>query len=762
MHLFATHFGTYEVGFGANGKPLLMPFRHDPDPSQMGLGYLALADHPERIRAPMVRRSWLENGPLAGMGVGRGREEFVAVDWDAAAGLVADELRRVRSTYGNQAIFGGSYGWASAGRFHHAQSQLKRLLNLAGGFTSSVNSYSYGAAGVLLPHILGSDYKDACDTAPSWNDIAENCELLVGFGGFRLTNAQVEAGGTGSHRAGEWLRRCQERGVRIVVFSPVASDAPPGPNVRHIPLRPNTDVAVMIGMCHTLLDEGLFDCEFLKRCTTGFGEFESYLIGEKDGIAKDAAWASAISGVPADTIIEIAEDLHDYRSLINVAWSLQRARFGEQPFWGAIALASMTGHVGRKGCGFAFGLTAVNSVGQPVHRLKGPAFDQGKNPVRHFIPVARITELLENPGGRIDYDGRVLELPDIRLLWWAGGNPFHHHQDLNRLAEAFRRPETVIVTENMWTATAKMADIVLPSAFPFERDDVVASSRDNWLVYSRRVMEPPEGVLADHEAYCLIADKLGCREAFDENRCIDDWLAHIYEGYRERYPELPDFPSFRSRGFAVLDEGEEAPAPADHFQSFRDNPEAVPLKTPSGRIEIASGTIGSFGYPDIGRHPAWMEPEEWLGAPLASQYRFHLLSPQPAHRLHGQLEYGPASQGAKLKGCERVTLSALDAKELAVEDGDLCELYNERGRVIAAVTIDEGVMPGVAVLPTGGWFRPDGDGVDHGGNPNTLTPITAASRLSQATAPNSCLASIRAWRGPGPEQQHEDLMHGPD
>ncbi|MGF9566426.1 molybdopterin-dependent oxidoreductase [Neorhizobium sp. JUb45] len=746
MHLFATHFGTYEVGADANGKPCLLPFRHDPDPSQMGLGYLALADHPERVRTPMIRKSWLENGPLAGTGRLRGDDEFVSVSWDEAADLIAGEVRRVSSIHGNQAIFGGSYGWASAGRFHHAQSQLKRLLNLAGGFTSSVNTYSYGAAGVLLPHVLGADYKDACDTSPSWNDVADHCRMLVAFGGFRLSNAQVEAGGTGSHRATEWLKRCQQKGVEIVVFSPAGSDAPPGDNVRHIPLRPNTDAAVMLGMCHTLLTQGLFDCAFLRRCTVGFSELETYLIGEIDGIPKDAKWASRISGVPARTIIEIAENLHDMPSLINVAWSLQRAQFGEQPFWAAIALACMAGHVGKAGCGFAFGLTAVNSVGQPVRRLKGPAFEQGRNPVEHYIPVARITELLENPGGTIDYDGQVLSLPDIRLIWWAGGNPFHHHQDLNRLRDAFRRPETIIVAEPMWTATAKMADIVLPSAFPFERDDIAASSRDNWLVYSRRAMEPLGGILSDHEFYCLVADRLGCRAQFDGGLTTDEWLAKIYEGYRDRYPELPDFQRFRLRGFAALDEGEDAPAPADHFRRFVGDPDAAPLKTPSGRIEIGSAAIAAFGYGDMPGHPVWMPPAEWLGAPLSAKHGLHLLSPQPAHRLHGQLEYGPASQNAKRHGAEQFSLSTADATRLGLGDGDLCEIYNDRGRAIAALAIDAGLMPGVAVLAAGGWFSPDAEGLDHGGNPNTLTDIAPASTLSQATAPNSCLVSVRLWR----------------
>lgn len=746
MHLFATHFGTYEVQNDKDGKPRLLPFRHDPDPSGVGLGYLELANHPERVLSPMVRQSWLEKGPLAGTGDLRGKEEFVPVSWQEASSLVSDELRRVQAQYGGSAIFGGSYGWASAGRFHHAQSQLKRLLNLVGGFTSSVNTYSYGAAGVLLPHILGTNFRDACDTAPSWNDISENCQLIVGFGGFRLTNAQVEAGGTGSHRAVGWLEASQTNGVRIVVLSPAKSDCPVGENVTHIPLRPNTDVAVILALCHTLLVNKTLDQSFLNRCTVGFAAFERYLSGETDGVAKDAAWASVISGVPQDVIINLACALVGNRSLINVAWSLQRARYGEQPFWAAIALACMSGHVGKRGCGFAFGLTSVNSVGQPIRRLRGPSLDQGKNPVRHYIPVARLTELLEGSSSPLAYNGLELDLPDIRLVWWAGGNPFHHHQDLNRLANAFRRPETVIVTESMWTSTAKMADVVLPVAFPFERDDVAASSRDNWIVYSRRVVSPPPNVLSDHEAYCLIAKELSCLKAFNADLTVDQWVARLYDDYRDLYPELPDYESFCSRGYAVLDEGEDAPSPADHFRRFVDDPISAPLGTPSGLIEISS-SIGSFAYPDIGAHPEWREPEEWLGSALAGKHAFHLLSPQPAHRLHSQLEYGPVSQNAKLKGYERFALSSADAERLNLFEGDICEIYNDRGRVLAALTVTTDLLPNVAVLPAGGWYRPDEQGLDRGGNANTLTSTTPASHLSQATAPNSCLVSIRRWDG---------------
>ncbi|QMV02084.1 molybdopterin-dependent oxidoreductase [Devosia sp. D6-9] len=740
MHLFASHLGTFEVEHDAAGQPSLRPFRLDPDPSPVGMAYLDLARHPSRILSPMVRRSWLEAPTDPTTRRGRGFDDYVAVSWDEAARLVADALARTRDRLGNEGVFGGSYGWASAGRFHHAQSQLKRFLNLTGGFTSAVNTYSYGAAGVLLPHVLGADYKDACDTAPSWSDIAASCRLLVGFGGFRLSNAQVEAGGTGSHRAAPALRDYVGNGGRMVVFSPSAADAPEG--AEHHFLRPNTDTAVMLGLCHTLLVRGRADHDFLARCTTGFEPFARYLLGEDDGAPKSAAWASAISGVPEAVITGLALELADTPSLINLSWSLQRARFGEQPYWATIALASMAGHVGERGCGFAFGLTAVNSVGQPVRRLKGPSFEQGRNPVGHYIPVARITELLEGEHRTIAYNGRILPLPKIGLVWWAGGNPFHHHQDLGRLARAFRNPETVIVTDSAWTATARHADIVLPAALPFERNDIAASSRDNWLVYSRQVLPPPDNVLTDHDGLRRIARVMGLDEDFSEGRSEAEWVAYLYDGYRTRYPELPPAETFFVEGYAGLDIDATAPAPADHFRAFVTDPAARPLRTPSGLIELFSETVAGFDYADHPGYPSWMQPEECLLSPLAKKHGFHLLSPQPSTRLHSQLHGAGPSQSAKRDGLERVEINPGDAAALGLAEGDVAEIYNERGRILASVALAPHLMQRVLVLPTGGWFDPV-DGVDRGGNPNTLTAIRPTSTLAQATAPNSCLVSIR-------------------
>src|SRR6218665_3105869 len=110
------------------------------------------------------------------------------------------------------------------------------------------------------------------------------------------------------------------------------------------------------------------------------------------------------------------------------------------------------------GGGIGYGYGSLGGVGAPIAMAKSPALPALRKPNAPFIPVARIADLLLHPGDSFTYEGKVLRYPDTRLVYWAGGNPFHHHQDLNRLRRAWARPETIIVQEPMWTATARRAD----------------------------------------------------------------------------------------------------------------------------------------------------------------------------------------------------------------------------------------------------------------------------------------------------------------
>jgi len=215
-----------------------------------------------------------------------------------------------------------------------------------------------------------------------------------------------------------------------------------------------------------------------------------YLTGEADGQPKDATWAAAITDVPAETIRALASQMAAARTMLTASWSLQRADHGEQPYWALVLLAACLGQIGLPGGGFGFGYGSGASLAEPPLLFPGPTMPALPNPARLAIPAARIADCLLNPGARYDYDGKSATYPDIRLVYWAGGNPFHHHQDLNRLRRAWQRPETIIVHEPWWTATARHADIVLPATTSLERNDIGGSPRDRFVIAMHKAIDP--------------------------------------------------------------------------------------------------------------------------------------------------------------------------------------------------------------------------------------------------------------------------------
>src|SRR3546814_16435914 len=96
------------------------------------------------------------------------------------------------------------------------------------------------------------------------------------------------------------------------------------------------------------------------------------------------------------------------RCMLNMAWSLQRAHHGEQPYWALVALASLLGQIGMPGGGFGVCYGAENLMGSPYRRMRGPTLSQGVNSVTDFIPVARIADMLLNPGGYYSYRGEKI------------------------------------------------------------------------------------------------------------------------------------------------------------------------------------------------------------------------------------------------------------------------------------------------------------------------------------------------------------------
>ncbi|NKT42587.1 molybdopterin guanine dinucleotide-containing S/N-oxide reductase [Prescottella equi] len=742
------HWGMFDVESADGDVSAVHPYAGDADPSPI-LGNLpGSVRHRARITGPAVRRGWLESGP--GPSEVRGADEFVAVSWDELTELLARELRRIVARHGNRAIFGGSYGWASAGRFHHAQSQVHRFLNMLGGYTRSVHTYSLGATGVIMPRVVGTHWK-LFARSTNWDVIAANTDLMVCFGGVPLKNTAVNGGGTSEHPTRGALDRLRDRGGEVVSISPLRDDL--HGRCDWIAPVPGTDVAIMLGLAHVLASEGLHDKDFLDRYCVGYVRFESYLLGIDDGVPKTPEWASALSGVPAEQIRTLARRMAAGRTMLTVTWSLQRVRYGEQAPWMGVTLAAMLGQIGLPGGGFGHGYGSMNEPGLAPVPYPLPTLFQGSNPVPDFIPVAAIADLLLHPGEEFDFDGRRLTFPDTRLVYWAGGNPFHHHQDLARLRRALARPDTIVVHEPYWTPMARHADIVVPSTTSLERNDLACTRNDPLLVAMHAAAPRYADARDDYDTFAALAHRLGFGERFTEGRTAQQWIEHLYEQWRgfvltdPAHVEAPAFDEFWRRGFVRMrtEDG------LSLFSDFRDDPERNPLTTPSGRIEIFSADIDGFGYDDCAGHPRWFEPDEWLGGPRAQRFPLHLIANQPRTRLHGQLDHGGTSQASKIRGREPIRLHPADAADRGLAAGEVVRVFNDRGACLAGVVLDDGVRRGVVQLSTGAWYDPldpsDPNSMCVHGNPNVLTADVGSSRLAHGCTGQHVLVEVERFDG---------------
>jgi trimethylamine-N-oxide reductase (cytochrome c) len=189
--------------------------------------------------------------------------------------------------------------------------------------------------------------------------------------------------------------------------------------------------------------------------------------------------------------------------------------------------------------------------------------------------------------------------------------------------------------------------------------------------------------------------------------------------------------------------------------AFYDDPEGNPLHTVSGKIEMFCRTIADLKLDDCPGMPVWLEPAEYLGN--AEDGQLHVVSPHPWFRLHSQMDQSARLRELyKVQGREPVRVNTEDAAARGIEDGDLVELYNDRGTVIAGAVVSDDIMPGVVSIYEGCWPSLDSKGRCNSGLVNFVTSTQRASGLSNATSANTCVVSMRKCVDPeGPNQAYE-------
>lgn len=644
---------------------------------------------PERVIFPMKR-------------VGaRGEGKFERITWDEALDTVARELIRVRDTYGSASIL----YMRGAGDINqlHTTRHFHRLLCRLGGYSSVWGAMSFQGGVFSAQTTYGSTY-----TGNSRDDLL-NSRLIILWG----WNPASTFGGTNTMW---YLVRAKEAGTKIICVDPRFTATAATIADQWIPIRPSTDAAMLIAMAYTIIQENLQDQAFLDKYTVGFERFKDYVLGTEDGQPKTPAWAEAITGVPADTIISLARMYATTRPAALMAGiSPGRSAYGEQYHRAASTLAAMTGNVGIHG-GDAAGRAWESGNWYPYKMKYGYAYrpEDGSNPVMKTKAIGLHQDYVATEVHKV-------YLPDFIMKGKAGGYPtdiklaFIHNRNyvnqcpnINKIVEALKKLEFIVITEQFMTATAKFADIILPTATFLERNDLDFGVGTPYYGFVNKVIEPLGECKSHLEVARGLASHLGITDFGDETE--EELLRkEVAES------EIPDYEEFKEKGIYRLKLSE----PYVAFKKQIEDPVKNPFKTPSGKIEIYSQALADLNDPEKPAVPKYIEAWESRNDPLAKKYPLQLITTHFKRRVHTQgNDYIPWL--AELEP-QAVLINSADAEARGISNGDKVRVFNDRGEIVILAKVTEMIMPGVVEIPEGAWYRPDEKGMDWGGNPNVLT-----------------------------------------
>ncbi|KHT44856.1 trimethylamine-N-oxide reductase TorA [Vibrio sinaloensis] len=764
-----SHWGAFRAHIYAGKVQEIKPLELDKNPTEMLNGIKGIIYSPSRVRYPMVRLDWLKKHKYSADT--RGDNRFIRVTWDEALDLFYRELERVQKDYGPWALHAGQTGWNQTGAFNNCTAHMQRAVGMHGNFITKVGDYSTGAGQTILPYVLGSTEVYAQGT--SWSEILENADNIVLWANDPVKNLQV-GWNCETHESFDYLAQLKEKvakgEINVLSVDPVKNKTQRYLENDHLYINPMTDVAFMLAVAHVLYNEDLYDKKFIETYCLGFDEFIQYVQGEtKDKVVKTPEWAAEICGVKADKIREFARMLVSGRTQILMGWCIQRQEHGEQPYWAAAVIAAMVGQIGLPGGGISYG-HHYSSIGVPSTGFAGPGgfprnLDQGMKPkwdnndfngYSRTIPVARWIDCLLEPGKEIRYNGGKVKLPDFKMMVISGNNPWHHHQDRNRMKKAFKKLQTVVTVEFAWTATCRFSDIVLPACTQWERNDidVYGSYSSKGLIAMHRLVDPLFQSKPDFQIMSELTQRFGRRDEYTRGMSEMEWIQSLYNDCRAANKgkfEMPEFNEFWEK--SVLDFGQGKPWV--RHADFRLDPEINPLGTPSGFIEITSRKIGRYGYEHCQEHPMWFEKSERShGGPGSDKHPYWLQSCHPDKRLHSQMcESEEFRATYAVQGREPVYINPVDAKAKGIKDGDLVRVFNDRGQLLAGAVVTDSYPRGVIRIEEGAWYGPLNEkegAICTYGDPNTLTQDIGSSELAQATSANTCIVDFEKFTGKVP------------
>ncbi|WP_110876076.1 dimethylsulfoxide reductase subunit A [Franconibacter helveticus] len=697
--------------------------------------------NPDRLKYPMKR-------------VGkRGEGKFVRISWEEAFDTLAGEMQRIIKTYGNESIYlnygTGTLGGTMTRSWPPGKTLIARLMNCCGGYLNHYGDYSTAQIAAGLNYTYGGW---AEGNSPS--DI-ENSQLVVLFGN-NPGETRMSGGGVTYY-----LEQAREKSnARMIIIDPRYTDTGAGREDEWIPIRPGTDAALVSALAWVMITENLVDQAFLDNYCVGYDEktlpadapanahYKAYILGQgDDGVAKTPEWASRITGIPVDRIVKLAREIAGAKpAFIAQGWGPQRHSNGELVSRAIAMLPILTGNVGINGGNSG---AREGAYAMPFERM--PTLD---NPVQTSISMFMWTDAIERGAEmtalRDGVRGKAkLDVP-IKMIWnYAGNCLINQHSQINRTHEILQdetKCELIVVIDNHMTSSAKYADLLLPDCTASEQMDFALDAscgNMDYVIFADQAIKPRFECKTIYEMTREIAKRMGVEQRFTEGRTQEGWLRHLYEQSRKAIPELPDFDTFRQQGiFKKRD-------PDGHYvayKAFRDNPQANPLTTPSGKIEIYSSQLAEIaGSWELAKEdvihplPVYSPGFEHHDDPLREKYPLQLTGfhyKARAHSTYGNVDVLKAA-------CrQEMWINPLDAKPRGIANGDTVRIFNDRGEVRIDVKVTPRILPGVVALGEGAWYDPDSEKVDRAGCINVLT-TQRPSPLAKGNPSHSNLVQVQ-------------------
>ncbi len=758
----------------------------------LSLSYKKRIYSKNRILHPLKREDWDPKGERNAQN--RGTSKYVQISWDEALDIAASEIKRIQDEYGPQAIMAQCDGHGESKVIHASHGCQSNLLNLLGGYTlqarqpDSWEGWYWGAKHVWGMEPVGKQVNQQ----NMIKDIAENGDAVVYCG----CDPESTPWGWGGQQASRLMYWFDEIGIQSIFISPDLNHAGACHPGTWIPVLPNTDAALWLGVAYTWLVEGTYDKEYLETHAIGFDWFERYLLGGEDGIPKTPKWAEGKCGVPSYTIKALARYWARHRvsfAHFNGGGYI-RSCFATEPARLEVCLLAMQG-IGKPGTGqfsvaafSEFGFLEANPLPRSEAYFEVPDAYHGwyeSLGSQSFIPKTLVpAALLDGPqtwqghvvctAPREDqfltFEYKGMEESPIKMIWsdtpcWSTcWNDGFEMQDAMKLDAI----EFILVQHPWMENDCIFADLILPVNTMFEEKDIAT---DNWngqynLLYIHEpAIESLGESLSDYEAVIEVARRLeqygGIYEnlvaRYTEGLSIDDFIERGFKGSGAQ--NLMSFDEFAESKICVAPTAKDWEEDSIGLAKFYEDPSANPLQTPSGKIEFYSLGLAEH-FPDDEERPIvphWVEESEQhherISSDRAVKYPFLMMSNHPRWRVHAQgdditwLREIPSCKviGPDGYAYEPVWINPFDAGKLGIEDGDIVRIYNERGSVLGGALVTERIMPGAVNQDHGARVDaivPGRGGLDRSGANNLICPSATTSKNCPGEVTNGYLVNI--------------------